>query len=720
MRDADGLGRSGGERRPRGYRYGRWSGGADPLAPPYDVRAAVDELGDRVMEGSSVREALRELLRDGVEGAQDRGEKTGLRGLDALREQLQRRRGALRRSGDLSGPLAAAREALDRALTDERAVLAAMDAAQAGDGADGADAGGLPSDERVLREMTLDTLPRSTAGAVRALKDYDWLSPTARETYEQLLEDLRAQALRAQLGANALGPAGGGDGQDGDAGAGESGDGAEAGADQAGTSSADLKDLLADLNTLLGKHAKGQDTPEDFAEFMAEHGDAFPEDPQDVDELIDALAQRAAAMGRLMRSLSKSQRKELASLMAQALDDADLAAEMSALSSHLQDLRPGAFGGPGERFTGDAPLDLDAGTAAIGELSDLDALDDQLSMGEPLSTLDDVDVDALERQLGPGAVAQVEALRRLERELREQGWLDGSREEDLMLSPKALRQLGQSALAKVFADLRGAGRGGHDERSAGAAGEATGASRPWSFGDEQPLDAVATVRAAVTRRAGEQAGSGAGPRGSLRLLPEDFAVVETERRTSAAVALCVDLSYSMFAEDRWASMKQTALALAHLIATRYPQDALQVIGFGRTAARLTTAQLAAVEPSMVQGTNLQHALALARQHVGRHPTSQPVVLVVTDGEPTAHLEGDGEAWFEWPTSAATLRATLTEVDAMTRARTPITTFVLGEDPGLRRFVDAVARRNGGRVMAPSPTRLGEYVVSDYLRTRAGA
>ena len=689
-------------RRPRGYRYGRWTGGADPLAPPYDVRAAVDELGERIMEGSSVRDAMRQLMRDGLEG---RG------GLDALREQLRRRREALKRSGDLAGPVKQAREALEAALADERAVIEAMDAAESGSDP-------LPGQERVLREMTLDALPRSTAGAVRALSDYDWLSPTARETYEQLLEDLRAQALRAQLGAEALGPGG----QDGAQG----GEGAQGQQGQQGQrSAADLKDLLADLNALLGKHAKGTDTDQDFADFMAKHGDAFPEDPKDVDELIDALAQRAAAMERLMRSLSKSERAQMQQLMAAAMEDADLAAEMSALSANLQDLRPGAFGGRGERFEGGEPMGFDQGAAALGELSDLDALEESLSMGDPLHTLDDVDVQAVERQLGPGAAAQVEALRRLERELAEQGWLTG-RGEALSLAPKALRQLGQSALAKVFADLRATGRGGHDERSAGAAGEATGATRAWTFGDEQPLDAVATVRRAVVRTAGERvgggmaAGAGAGSRGPLRLVPEDFAVVETERRSSAAVALCVDLSYSMFAEDRWASMKQTALALAHLIATRYPQDALQVIGFGRTAAELTTAQLAAVEPSMVQGTNLQHALALARRHVGRHPTSQPVVLVVTDGEPTAHLDDDGYGLFEWPTSAATLRATLTEVDAMTRARTPITTFVLGEDRGLRRFVDAIARRNGGRVMAPDPSRLGEYVVSDYLRARRGA
>ncbi len=689
---------AGDPRRPRGYRYGRWAGGDDPLAPPYDVRAAVDALGERVMEGSSVREALRDLVRRGLEGEDGRRA-----GLDELRERLRRRREQLRRSGDLSGPLQQARERLEAALADERAALAVMDdaasAAAAGDTAEpgtppSAPSDGLPGDERVLRETTLDTLPRSTAGAVRELASYDWVSPSARETYEQLLEDLRAQALRAQLGAGAL--------------PGEQG-------------AAGLKDLLADLNALLGRHARGEDTPEDFERFMSEHGEAFPEQPKDVDELVDALAQRAAAMGRLMRSLSEEERRELASLMAQALGDADLAAEVSALGAHLQDLRPGAFGGQsrrGERFSGSEPLSFDQGAAALGELSDLDALEDSLSMADPLSTLDDVDVEAVERQLGAGAAAQVEALKRLERELREQGWLGSSGPDALTLTPKALRQLGQSALARVFADLRGTGRGGHDDRSAGSAGEATGTWREWSFGDEQPVDAVATVRRAVQRTA---AVPSAGARsGAVRLLAEDFAVVETERRASAAVALCVDLSWSMYAEGRWAAMKRTALALAHLVATRYPQDALQVIGFGRTAAAMTTGELAAVEPGHVQGTNLQHALALARRHVARHPTSQPVVLVVTDGEPTAHLEPDGEAFFDWPTTPTTLRLTLTEVDAMTRSRTPITTFVLGDDPGLRRFVDAVARRGGGRVMAPSPGRLGEYVVSDYLRARRGA
>ena len=257
----------------------------------------------------------------------------------------------------------------------------------------------------------------------------------------------------------------------------------------------------------------------------------------------------------------------------------------------------------------------------------------------------------------------------------------------------------------MFAHLGTGRKGEHDVRDAGAAGEPTGAARAWEFGDEQPLDVVRTVGNAVRRRAGTgvvvRAGE-PGRQGGVRLLAEDFEVVETERRATAAVALCVDLSFSMVIEDRWGPMKQTALALAHLVATRFPQDALQIIGFRDTAMRLSVEDLAGVEPDYVKGTNLQHALMLAGRHLRRHPDAEPVVLVVTDGEPTSHLLADGTPWFDWPTSAETVRATVREVDVLTRYGAAINVFMLGEDPGLQRFMDAVARRNGGRVFTPVP------------------
>jgi len=208
-------------------------------------------------------------------------------------------------------------------------------------------------------------------------------------------------------------------------------------------------------------------------------------------------------------------------------------------------------------------------------------------------------------------------------------------------------------------------------------------------------------------------------RTGVDLLVEDFEVAETERRARAAVALCVDMSFSMVQEGRWGPMKQTALALSHLVETRFRQDALQVIGFNLAARRLSPVQLADVEPEWVQGTNLQHALMLAARHLRRHPDAEPVVLVVTDGEPTAHLGPDGIPEFMWPPTPQTLRATVAQVDELARYGATLNVFMLGEDPGLARFVDAVARRAGGRVFTPSIDRLGEYVVADYLRARRG-
>jgi uncharacterized protein with von Willebrand factor type A (vWA) domain len=402
--------------------------------------------------------------------------------------------------------------------------------------------------------------------------------------------------------------------------------------------------------------------------------------------------------------------------MAQALGDEALAAELAALSAALQSLRPDLGWQRAEPMGGERGLGYAEAVETLAELADLDAVIDALAQDGPGGTLDGIDVESVERSLGSAAAQDVLALQQLERELLQQGWLARGAA-GLTLTPKAVRRLGQTALRRIFAHLDARGRGDHDQRDAGAAGEPTGASRPWAFGDSQPLDVARTVGNAL-RRAGPRPTGARSPR-AVPLAAEDFEVVETERRAGATVALCVDLSYSMISEGRWGPMKQTALALAHLVATRFPQDALQIIGFGRYALPLTAPELASIEPDFVQGTNLHHALHLAGRHLRRHPDGEGVVLVVTDGEPTAHLESGGRAYFAWPPTPATIRATVAEVDGLTRHGATLNVFMLGEDPGLRRFVDAVARRNGGRVLSPSLDRLGDYVVEDYLRARRG-
>ena len=644
------------------YRYGPWRGGPDPLAPPYDVRAAVDKIGADLLSAGNLRDSLRELLQQGLDG---RG------GLDRLAERIARQRAQARRRGDLGGTLDQVRAALDQALAAERDTLA-----------------GTEGDDARFAEMELDTVPDDVAGAVRALEPYQWRSDDARATYQSILEMLRREVLDAQF----------------------------AGMKQA-LQSPDpeamqrVKDMLADLNALLAAHARNEDTTDAFADFMAKHGELFPEQPENVEELIDALARRQAAAQRMMASLSPEQREQLGQLMSQALGDADLAAQMAQLSDNLRSLRPGLDReSPSGMRSGGESLGYSDAVQAVAELADLEALQAQLSQGEVGSTLDDVDIDLLEQRLGAEAARDFRALRDLERELEQQGYL--SRGEDgLRLTPRAVRRLGQTALRRVFAQLAAAGHGDHDDRRTGAADEPTGLTRPWVFGDELPIDAPRTVANALRRSGMSSTG--------VTLDVEDFEVTETERRTSAAVALCVDLSFSMVQDGRWGPMKQTALALNHLIETRFRQDALQVIGFHRLARRLTPVQLAQAEPEWVQGTNLQHALLLAARHLRRHPDAEPVVLVVTDGEPTAHLTGEGHAAFSWPTTPETVRATIAQVDELSRYGATINTFMLGEDAGLRRFVDAMARRAGGRVFTPDIGRLGEYVVADYLQARRG-
>jgi uncharacterized protein with von Willebrand factor type A (vWA) domain len=653
------------------YRYGAWRGGPDPLAPPYDVRAAVDAVGAEVLAGGSLRDALRDLLRSGPRGG---------RGLDELAARARRMRREAMRRGNLDGPLTRARALLDQALAAEREEL-----------------GRREGDDARFAEAMLDGLPRSTARAVDELADYDWASPQARQSYQQILDGLRQEVLEQRFTGlrDAL-----------------------RGADPAADPQANqqLTQMLRDLNDLLGRHARGEDTADAFAEFMNRHGDFFPEQPGSVDELIDALARRAAAGERLMQSLSPEQRQELSRLMAQAFgSDAELAAQMAALTDNLRTLRPGLNWNRRAQVRGEQGLGYGAGTGALEEIAELDDLLQQLGQEHPGATLDDIDVAAVQRQLGRAAGDDVRRLQELERQLRRQGWLtlgaDG-----LTLSPKALRRLGSTALRQVFGHLEHGRRGQHDLRDAGAAGELTGASRSWEYGDEQPIDVVRTIGNAVRR----VTSSGRRPAGGgVGLAVEDFEVAETERRASAAVALCVDLSFSMISDGRWGPMKQTALALSHLVATRYPQDALQIIGFGRYAQQLSQAELAAVEADLVQGTNLQHALRLAGRHVRRHAEAEPVILVVTDGEPTAHLLDDGEAVFSWPPTLETVQATIREVDALTRYGATLNLFMLGEDPGLRRFVDAVARRNGGRVFTPDAEDLGRYLIADYLRARRG-
>jgi uncharacterized protein with von Willebrand factor type A (vWA) domain len=469
-----------------------------------------------------------------------------------------------------------------------------------------------------------------------------------------------------------------------------------------------IRQMLDALNEMLDADARGEHTQEQFDQFMNDYGDFFPEQPQNLAELVDLLARRAAAAQQLMNSLTPEQRAELGQLMAQAMGQAGLSEQMDRLMRGLQLARPELDWTGRQRMDGDQPLGYSEATGAIAELADLDRLEELLGQDYPGASMDDIDEELVERALGRQAVDNVDQLRRIERELRNQGYLQRSGE-GLTLSPRALRRLGQTALRRVFDLVESRGRGSHDVRDAGAAGEVTGASREWHFGDEQPLDVVRTLHQAVSRS----------PQRPVRLSAEDFQVVETERRSSAAIALLVDMSYSMELRGTWGEAKTTALALHALVTTKYPQDAIEIIGFSDYARVMTPGMLVDHDWDRVQGTNLQHGLMLARRHLDKHRGAEPVILVITDGEPTAHLARDGFADFAWPPTPATIAATIAEVERCTRRGATINVFMLDDDPRLVAFMQEVGRRNGGRVFLPKPGALGEYVVADYLRARRG-
>lgn len=644
-------------------RYRQYDGG-DPLAPPVDIAEALDAIGEDVMAGYSPERAMREFLR---RGGQDQA------GLDDLARRVAERRRELLQQNNLDGTLQEVRELLEKAVLEERKQLA-RDAM-------------MDDGDRAFREMRLQNLPDSPAAAVTELGDYDWQSSEAREAFEQI-KDLLGRELLDQRFAGMKQTLENATEQDRQA----------------------ISEMLADLNDLLEKHAAGEDTPEDFQEFMDKHGQHFPENPQSIDELLDALAQRSAAAQRMLNSMTPEQRAELMQLSAQAFGSPALMDQLDRLDQNLMDLRPGENWGGSEQFgQGGNGLGLGDGTGVLQDLADLDALADQLAQSYGGARLDDVDLDKLARQLGNEAAVDARKLQELEQALRQSGAMERSFDGELRLTPKAMRQLGKALLRDVAQKLSGR-QGQRDLRQAGSAGELSGATRPWAFGDTEPWDIPRTMLNGVLRRAGE---------GGPLLSIEDVEVSETEARTQAAVALCVDTSFSMAMDGRWVPMKQTALALHTLIGSRFRGDSLELIGFGRHAQTMQIEELTALDAKWAKGTNLHHALLLANRHFRKHPNAQPVLLIVTDGEPTSHLESSGDIFFSYPPHPMTIALAVRELDNAQRLGAQTTFFRLGEDPGLARFIESMARRVDGSVIAPEEGDLGAAVVGSYLGSRRG-
>ncbi|HEX9313048.1 MAG TPA: hypothetical protein VGA30_09565, partial [Actinomycetota bacterium] len=567
-------------------RYSRWDGTQDPLGPDLSAGDLLEEMSGELLSGQGADAALSRLIRQGMRGR--------FSGLDAIRARLRQARRREQERLNLEGPLQEVRERLDEILEDERRALSFK-----------------AEDDARLREQFLDSLPPDPAGAIRELKDYRFVDPEAQKKFDHLLEWLKEQVLGSYFRNLTQG--------------------------MRGMSAEDmqrLRDMLAELNSMIEARDRGE--PYDFDGFMQRYGDFFPGTPRSLDELLQDMARRMAAMSRLMASLSPEQRAELQALAEEMLGDMDLAFEVDRLASSLAGMFPDMPWGDPALAAGEEAMPMQATVDALERVSDYEQLDRSMRADYAGASLEDVDEERLRRTLGEDAVHDLRRLKEIERALERAGLVvrAGGR---LQVTPRGARRLGERALVRVFERLRRDREGQHDARRAGGPAEPTGGTRPWTFGDTGPIAVQRSVFNAVVRE-----GPGARP----RMRPDDFELVEAEARTEAATALLLDLSFSMPLRGHWVPAKRMALALHALIEGRYPHDKLYLIGFSDYARRMRPEDLAATGWERVYGTNMQHAFNMAGRLLAKHPRATRQVIMVTDGEPTAHLEGE-EVFFSW-------------------------------------------------------------------------
>jgi uncharacterized protein with von Willebrand factor type A (vWA) domain len=360
---------------------------------------------------------------------------------------------------------------------------------------------------------------------------------------------------------------------------------------------------------------------------------------------------------------------------------------------------------------------------AMGEGTDADGRDVEVALGDRRAALTalvaelaaaraagdpgQVDGAAVAAWLGDTAAGALGHLQRLALTLAEGGYLQAVGERQT-LTPRAVRLIGQQALRDLFAHLEYHPTGPHDRRRHGHGGEPTGVSAPYVFGAPLLLDLEATLRQALARQ-------GDGP--PLRLAAADFQVHQTEQRVEAATVILLDVSRSMLLRGCFAAAKKVALALHHLIEARFPRDYLAIITFAHGARQLPPNCLPLLQiDEREYGTNLHQGLRLARTLLRRQAGANKQVIVITDGEPTAHQETD-HVFFAFPPTPKTVAATLGEVVRCTQERIVINTFMLERGQHLTSFVSRMSQLNQGRTFFVAPERLGEYVLIDYLANR---
>jgi uncharacterized protein with von Willebrand factor type A (vWA) domain len=657
------------------FTYSRWDG--TQVGFDLDADRILEEITDDLLYHGDLNAALRRMMQSGF---RDRnGER--LQGLRDLMEKLRRRRRDTLERHDLGGVYDDIAQELRDIVDTERGALDELvrEARQSGDQRRRE----VTEEAAAERRMRLDMLPPDLAGMVSDLQQYDFTSSEARERFDELMDKLRRQLMQGYVNQMA-----------------------GAMQDVSPEQMQRMKDMMAGLNELLEMRERGEDTQAAFEQFMQRFGDFFPENPSTLDELLEVMAQRMAAMQSMLNSMTPEQRAQLQGLAEQLLGDMDLRWQVDQLGQHLRSLFPQMGWDRRYNFEGQDPLNFGQAMDMMQQLGDMDQLENLLRGTTSPGALAEADLDKVRDLLGDDAARSLERMAELAKMLEEAGLIE-NKEGRYELTPKGIRRIGSNALSDLFKKLTKDKMGRHEIDRAGAGHERAYESKPYEFGDPFNLDIHRTIRNALQRTGGGT---------PVRLHPDDFEIERTENLTRSSTVLMLDLSLSMPMRDNFLAAKKVAMALHSLISSQFPRDYLGIVGFSEVARVLRAEQLPEVSWDFVYGTNMQHAFLLSRQLLGRQSGTKQIIMI-TDGEPTAHIEPDGQVFFNYPPVPETVEATLREVARCTRDGIRINTFMLDANSYLKAFVERLTQMNRGRAFFTTPETLGDYVLVDFIEQK---
>jgi uncharacterized protein with von Willebrand factor type A (vWA) domain len=662
------------------YRYSRWDGSQE--IDPFSADDLMDGLADDLMDIGDLRSALQRMFRWGHEDPSGEHQP----GLQDILDRLRSRRQEELSRYDLDSMMEDIQQRLEEVVQTERqGIQRRLDQASAPD-ADGQQPD--PSLRQMLekiagqKQQALDRLPPDPAGQIKSLSNYDFMDQVARQKFDDLMKMLQQQMLGNQFeglkqSIQSMTP------QDLQA----------------------MREMVRDLNRMLQEKMQGGNP--DFQGFMEKHGRFFPPGINSLEELVDHMQRRAAQMQSMLKSMTPQMRQNLQQMMNDLLKDDRLKWDMMQLAANLERLQPMDQMKHRYPFSGDESLTMEEAMQLMERLQQMDGMERQLKGAQTAEDLQKVDGEKLEGLLGPEAADQLEKLRQMMKLLEDEGYLE-KRGDRYELTAKAIRRIGQKALRDIFGRLKKDAFGKHETEFRGTGGERSEETKAYQFGDPFLVNLEETLMNSLVRE-------GAGT--PVRIQPEDFSVYRTEQLTESSIVLMVDMSRSMLLRGCFSAAKKVTLALNSLIKSQFPNDNLYIVLFSEYAREVRPELLPELSwDEEVYGTNLQHALMVGRKLLGRHKMGSRQIIVITDGEPTAHLEGD-VAQFAYPPTPRTVVETLKEVQRCTRDRIVINTFMLERSRPLVEFVNQMSKINKGRAFFCPPERLGEYVLVDYVSSK---